>query len=298
MLKRWTPAVAAFFGTLFLLYAMHYLIKPSEKQINYKAAQCKAPPHDCWDGWSKESFPACTTLKRPTRVRGEVYQAGAQICYKSVFYSLERTTFLIAGWFVLWVILVSRALERVVYYVVFARRQLRWTAAAAIILNLWSVWYSCSMPIQYLNDSNYDYFYSQLYYSLSELFIFTVAVILVDRTQDLNTYVVNYALGTSLYHMLQLMLDENIIFNPAWRAMGRNIAFLSFDFMYSVVFYHSGGGGNARRRWVFVVATVIINFLLFQFVFADSASNQLLQHDQGGSAQRVDAAGAPVQVKP
>ncbi len=270
------PVISGFIGSLIVLYIAHAVVTPSERNKGFSTSTCQAPPSDCWDGWAKESFPPCIKAQKPTLVRGDLYDTGDIICYKAVYYNIEPQTFKIACWFIFWALLTSRIIERTINVLLFQRTP-RWSIAFGMTVSFWSVWYSCSVIIHYLNDSNYEYFGSQMFFSLTELFVFIIAGYLVDARTTLPPTLLHIALGTSLYHIFQLLLDEKFLFfgNPSFKAILRNIGLFSGDAFFSYAF--ASVRLINRRQWMFVVGVMFGNFIMFQFIFADSASYSVMQ---------------------
>jgi hypothetical protein len=141
--------------------------------------------------------------------------------------------------------------------------------ALVTLLEIPAIWYSCSVLIHYYNDSFYDFYYSQLYYTLSEVAIYITATYLLDSKIQLPNKKIAFAvMGTAIYHMLQLNMDEPfLLFSP--RPL-RNILLFMPDLLTTINLWkiHSPVG---KDGW-FIIQAVIFNFLAFQLLFADKAS--------------------------
>jgi hypothetical protein len=141
-----------------------------------------------------------------------------------------------------------------------------------VVIDFWSIWYSISVMIIYLNDSFYDMFWSQLYFSITEVFVFICAVSMSHSHKALPQYLIDAALGTSLFHIVQLCTDEKLLFfgDQIFITMVRNVALISSDVLFSVAFWKIGRG---QKKNAFVVT--VLHLMFFQLAFADYASFKL-----------------------
>jgi hypothetical protein len=122
--KRYVGAlVAAFVGAMAVIYAMHAPLITHQSDLNidgvhrfegatdpFDPLKCTKPPSECWDGYSKKGGFVCVTPDKPMSLRGGqvVAQPGKEFCYKSIYFNLERSTFSIVAWFLIWFMLASR----------------------------------------------------------------------------------------------------------------------------------------------------------------------------------------------
>ena len=264
------PVLTGFLGTMLVMSIWYATLNPAPALRDFTPSTCTAPPHSCWDGWQKETFPTCTYFGSNTLVRGEMVKAGTKLCYKTVYVNVEPRLLYIVGWFMFWALLTSRAIERIAQLVLFERR-FRLIFVVGVVLNFWSVFYSCTVLIHYLNDVNFRFWASQMYFSLSELFVFGTAVYLMDDRVTLPPSVIYAAMGTAMYHVFQLLLDENLlVIGKPGRLVIRNLALFSSDFLFSIAF--RAHLPNSRRKWLYIGSIMVANLLTFTFIFADDAS--------------------------
>jgi hypothetical protein len=268
------PVAVGYLTTLLILFIQGTIVTPANPSPAFDPSQCIQPPFSCWDGYQKEHFGKCTTYKWPVRIRGKQFEAGQGSCYKSIYWNVDGTTFHILALFSLWIILVTKSMERLA--LALFSGQLNYLLAIGVLVDLHSVFYSVIVLIHYNNDHFYDMIWSQSYFSFSEIFTFTVASYLLDKRAVLPLALVRMTFGVAAYHAIQLILDEKLMF--LWlhtpRTLIRNSALLTPDLFFGIVLYRKSAIEN-KRDFYFIVCAILANFVLFQFIFADGASFSL-----------------------
>jgi hypothetical protein len=204
--------------------------------------------------------------------------AGERTCYKAVYWNIDKATLVILAWFVAWVALVLKALERFVNKAV--ANTLRWPAFAAILAAMPSLWYGFIVMIHYHNDFWFNFYTSQLYFTLTEAFVFVTMTVLLDRAALVPAPMWYVAAGTSAYHMLQLLLDEGSNIIQGVR-LGRTAHMLLGDAASSVVLWLLGrschNDPKSSRTAIRVASVVLAEWLVFNLVFGDAASSGFSQ---------------------
>ena len=221
--------------------------------------------------------------------------AGERTCYKAVYWNIDKATMIILAWFVTWVALVLKAMERFVQKV--AARACRWPAFAAIFTAQPSLWYSFIVMIHYHNDFWFNFYSSQLFFTATEAFVFVAMMILLDKKKLIPAPLWYAAAGTSGYHIFQLLLDEggNIVRGIR---LGRAVHMLLGDVTSSAVLWMLGRNCHNEPKLAKValrVALVVLaEWLTFNLVFGDAASSGFSQRIHMG---RVHQAGVHHDVR-
>jgi hypothetical protein len=300
--KRWRSlsaavlaVAAAYVISLFVIYVAHVIVLPSQPGLHeadpvhrppgatdpFDPRQCKAPPADCWDGYNKAGGIVCYRPSKPTPLRGNQFISPAEetICYKAIYFNVEWSSLAIVAWFLLWFVLASRGLERMV--ALYLKGKLRWRAAVAVAVNQYSIWYSVSVLAHYINDSFMEFYWSQLYFTLSEIATYLIVVMLLDRNVSLPYPLLVMGCGISVYHITQLLLDEFSGMLTSQKALFRDLVFISIDLTYLVAYFSDApfrraAQNSTRRTLVNIFQVVVCNALIFNLFFADRASFLLL----------------------
>ena len=219
-------------------------------------------------------------MMHDTIIHGELIPAGQHTCYKAVFWNIEPATLHVVAWLVLWAYAVIRAMERAI--ALLSAGFLRWFALSAIIAVQPSLWYGFSVMLHYTNDFWYNFYTSQLFFTLTEAAVFATLALLLDRRRGVPPAVWYAACGTAVYHIVQLLLDEgsNML---AGQRVGRGVHMLLGDSTNAVVLWRLraqclGDEPPARRAAAVVAAVVAAEWALFNFVFGDAASTGLSTH--------------------
>ena len=241
-------------------------------------AKCKltSPLSTCWDGLAKTGGYKCPTMLHDTVIRGQTVPAGSSTCYKAVYWNTEPTTLAVFAWLLAWVAVVLKAYDRMLACLLGST--LRFSAAAAVITGQVSLWYGFHMMIQYTNDFWFNFYRSQLFFTLSEALVFCTMVVLLHRSAAVPQALWYTAAGTSSYHILQLVLDEgqNLLGQGGGGRLGRDTHMLVADVMYLVALRHTGqqlyGSRQLRHVLVRVGGIAAAEWLLFQACFSDAAS--------------------------
>ncbi len=181
------------------------------------------------------------------------------------------------GWFLLWFLMASRGLERLAS--AWLEGQLCPWAAAAVLVNQASLWYSTSALIHYTNDYWFDFYWSQMYYTLSEGYLYVLAAVLLRRDAQPPLLMLVAALGVAVYHIAQLLLDEALNMAVSMHALRRGTLLLVTDVSYigalvmASVSRRALQQGSSRVRFAAQVAVAaVLNAAVFYLVFADRAS--------------------------
>jgi hypothetical protein len=134
------------------------------------------------------------------------------------------------------------------------------------------------MIIHYTNDYWFDFYWSQMYYTLSEGYLYIVTAVLLHREAQVPLVAVIMALGVAGYHISQLLLDEALNMMMSLHALRRGTFLLLTDASYIIalvaapVFQRALQQMGVRRLALQVFAAAIANAVVFYLVFADSAS--------------------------
>ncbi|KAI3657645.1 hypothetical protein MP638_001364 [Amoeboaphelidium occidentale] len=284
------PAISGYVACLIVLYCAHFFLISSDELTPssdphfitgatdpFNPLKCQRPPTDCWDSYMKKGGYSCVKVKQDTLLRNQfLLKAGERSCYKAVYYNLERTTFIIASIFIFWAILVFKAVERIASALFVGK--LRYSFTVAILFNMWSLWYSSSILIHYFNDAFYEFFYSQLYFSLSDLVVFICGTYLLVQKTTLPIEILSVCLGINAFHIIELLLDEHfLIFNPNFGLVLRNLALFFADFLFIVSVWSLKTFKHAflysKRKILYtILGSIVFNFTVFRLLFADHAS--------------------------
>lgn len=241
-------------------------------------AQCKlsAPLKTCWDGLAKSGGFRCPTMLRDTVIRGTFMPAGASTCYKAVYWNTEPAALAVFAWLLAWIALVLKAYDRM--FSCLLCRNLRVSAALAVVTGQVTLWYGFQMMVHYTNDFWFNFYRSQLFFTLSEALVFSTMIVLLHKSAGLPKVLWYAAAGTSAYHILQLVLDEgqNLLGQGGGSRLGRDTHMLVADTVYLAALQYIGLELYGPRRALHVLprigAVVLAEWLVFQTCFSDAAS--------------------------
>ncbi|KAI8901318.1 hypothetical protein BC833DRAFT_157740 [Globomyces pollinis-pini] len=261
-----------FIVCLIVVISSHLYLIPSESEKQFNPTKtCTEPPLGCWDGYNKEYY-KCIQYTTETTIRlGVKFPAGTRNCYKSLYLNVDANTLYIFGWLFFWCILTSRVIEMMV--IALLNRKARYLTCLAIVSNIPTVWYGCFVMMHYLNDRYYPMFYSQIYFSVTEIFSMMVMALHVNSKNQKYPYLLLMVGGTALCHALQLGLDESLM-NFDWRIILRNCLLMIGD-VFTTFSTWNLIGKSIRRKGVYFILICICEIILFQLLFADFASFQL-----------------------
>jgi hypothetical protein len=113
--------------------------------------------------------------------------------------------------------------------------------------------------------------WSQVFYSIGEIFTALVLLFNADRTRRCNTMLNNIIVGNALLHAVQMLADEKLVFNA------RNIAFLIGDISVFGFGTLMEGQSNSNRDWLIRCSFTFIGMITFQLFFADSHSMSIFK---------------------
>jgi hypothetical protein len=204
--------------------------------------------------------------------------AGERTCYKAVYWNADKATMVIVAWFVAWVALVLKSVDHFISMVL--SQSCRWPAFAAIATAQPSLWYSFVLMIHYHNDYWFNFYSPQLFFTITETFVFITMVILLDRKKVIPAPLWYCAAGTSAYHIFQLLLDEggNIVRGVR---LGRAVHMLLGDATSSAVLWMLGRSCHNETKLgkvaLRVALVVLVEWLTFNLVFGDAVSSGFLQ---------------------
>lgn len=231
---QFQKAASIIFGlliTIITIYIAHAIVIPQQDSFD-PTSTCTAPPTDCWDGYNKPYY-KCVTYEKDTLIRpGVLIKAGQKNCYKSVYFNLDPTALYIFIWLLIWSTLTTRAFELIFFK--YFTGNLRKSPAIAIILQIPSIWYACSVIIHYLNDRYFPMYYSQLFFTVSE--IYSMCILMLHLTKDGKIYknLLVVMASVSIFHIIELGIDEPFFVSKNLGASIRNLMFLAGDL--SIVF--------------------------------------------------------------
>jgi hypothetical protein len=269
--KLCQQALGASIGTsvcLLIIFVAHAHLIPSESSFN-PASSCSSPPLDCWDGLSKPHY-KCVTYEQDTILRsGVAIKAGQRSCYKSVYFNLDSTAFAMIAMFFIWASLTSRAVEAMIVALL-NDGKIRWPVVAGLITSMPSVWYVCSVMIHYMNDRYFPYYYSQLFFTLSELSCQIISIIHVPKNEPVFRYALVYLGGTALSHLIQICMDEPFLVTSNPGTTFRNFSLFIGD-AFNLYAAYTLSGKWRRKIWYFAWVSTV-QLIAFYFFFADKAS--------------------------
>ena len=127
-------------------------------------------------------------------------------------------------------------------------------------------------------DYWFNFFYSQIFFTVSEAFVFCCAIALVDKTTQVPQPVWYAAAGTSAYHILQLVLDEghNMLGRGGWHRLGRDTHMVLGDSIHLVALVMAGRqmfpGRKSRDVLLRIAIVAACEWVVFHTCFADAAS--------------------------
>jgi phage shock protein PspC (stress-responsive transcriptional regulator) len=222
-------AASTIFGLLvaiITIYIAHVIVVPQQESFN-PTKTCTNPPTDCWDGYNKP-FYKCITYEKDTFIRpGVIIKAGDKNCYKSVYFNLDPTALYMFIWLLIWSTLTTRAFELMFFKQLTGN--LRKSPALAIILQIPSIWYVCSVMIHYLNDRYFPMYYSQLFFTFSEIYSMVVLMLHLSKDEKVYKNLVIFMVSVSIFHVIELGMDEPFFVSKNLNASIRNLMFLAGD---------------------------------------------------------------------
>lgn len=208
------------------IYFAHILVIPTPDTFD-PAATCLKPPLDCWDGYSKPHY-KCMTYDKDTVIRnGVIVPSGTVNCYKSIYFNIDSTALYMFIWMSIWTTVTSRAFESILFNAL--KRTLRVPMAVAISLSVPSVWYVCSVLVHYLNDRYFPMYYSQLFFTMTELFSTIVCILHLNNQGNIYKKLLIGMISISIFHILELFLDEPFFVSSHIAGTIRNLLFLIGD---------------------------------------------------------------------
>ena len=229
---------------------------------------CTEPPLSCWDGLNKPYY-KCVTFAKDTVLRsGVVAKAGSRNCYKSVYFNIDSTAMYMFAWLLVWCVVTVRTVENGIHAI--ATKSIRPKFALAILFSIPSVWYACIIPIHYLNDRYYPMYWSQLYFSLSELYCSVVCAIHITKLNGTFKNALLGMCGTATAHMIQLLLDEPFLISRHFGASLRNVFFFAGDLIIFLAGWEYVS--KAKKAHSIVAGVAFAQLIMFHTFFADEAS--------------------------
>jgi hypothetical protein len=246
----------------------------------------------CWDFANKYGFHPCT-MGSGQKVRGVVVEQGQITCYRSIIINLESNTALALLVIAFYIVFTSRIAEHL-FDVMLFQRKLRWSVFIAICFSLFPWFYSFTTVFIYINEFRPTMLSSQLYFTLSEIFV--VFVLVAHSSRDyININLLLVGCGTAFSHLLQNLMDE--FFGNTEPNHLRNIFLGAGDVAGMICIFHilrtssssSSSSSNSlnlskensiqqvwKRRIRIVLYVALIEMICFQILFADSASFSFL----------------------
>jgi len=129
--------------------------------------------------------------------------------------------------------------------------------------------------IHYLNDRYYPYYYSQLYFTLSELYCQIIVTAHISRNGKIYPFLLTVLGGTALSHVFQLLMDEPWIISDRLGPTFRNL-FLFFGDLAMVYCAWTILGGKRKGKLVQFFVVCFFKLLVFHIFFADKASFRII----------------------
>ncbi|KAJ3341481.1 mitochondrial import inner membrane translocase subunit tim54, partial [Kappamyces sp. JEL0680] len=179
---------------------------------------------------------------------------GEKNCYKSVYFNLDSTAFTMVALFFLWAGVTSRAVEGMVLALL--EGNLRVSIATALVASIPSVWYVCSVMIHYMNDRYYPYYYSQLFFTISELSCQLIAIAHIRKDARIYRTALIYLGGSALSHIAQLLMDEPLLITSNGGTTFRNLALVAGDAANLYAAWTLSGKWR-RKLWSFVGVCIV-----------------------------------------
>ena len=199
-------------------------------------------------------------------------------CYKSIYINIESNAGLALGVIILFAWFTSRVWEKVAHAIL--SRDVRWIAVFALAANLPSWYYSCKVSFVYVNEYLHLMQRSQLFFALTEMAMTAIVAAHVRGTDPLREPALAAGLATSLFHLVEILLDEQRNLGGGSGALarvvlGRNLLLLAGDaaVLAGLAALSAGLPPRARARaWRAALALLAAELLLFQLCVADEAS--------------------------
>jgi hypothetical protein len=268
-LQRGISVVVATALCILIAAIAHSGLFPKDPSQRFDPSQtCTEPPLSCWDGYNKEHF-KCITYTKDTKIRnGVVFKAGTKNCYKSVYFNLDQTTLLLFFWMFVWAMITSRAIETMVFAAL--NNNIRLPMCLAIIASIPSIWYACAVLFHYLNDRYFPMYYSQLFYTITEILCSLICIVHLERDGPTHTRLLLLMNGTALAHIVQLLADEPLLVFGRSSAILRNVLFFVGD--CSVLWAGLTLIQKSRQKMKIMGIIAITEMIVFHLFFADEAS--------------------------
>lgn len=217
-------------------------------------------PGTCFDKALKHGYPRCTGGTNQM-VRGVLIPQGKFTCYKSIEFNLEMNSAIVFLVFFIFCSTVARIIEYLI--TLFFEENLRMSILFPLVAEYFPCYYSWNMVFTYLNEFMHPMFWSQSFFTATEMCILANLIYLADRRNPVHARLINIAAGLALFHFVQALLDE---FSRFFQL--RNLLFLTSDLAVFLYFRSFKG----RKFWRQAVGTSLAAFLVFQLFFADLAS--------------------------
>lgn len=251
----------SFTGCILIIYFAH--LAPAAVKSSFSPLTCTRPPLECWDSQNKEIFGKCTKNTMETIVRGITIPAGSVNCYKSMYVNMDAGSFGIITVLVLWIQVMNLGFSNL--FTAIQNKRLSTIALLGFIAQIPSVWYGAGTLMHYLNDHFFSFWYSQIWFSGTEVFTFIIASFALDQSFN-DPFFINIAAGISLAHIIQLLVDEFTNMNR----IGRNLFLLLGDGLVFAALVQRNSTYKLKFSMIGSITGVLL--ILFHLMFADDAS--------------------------
>eukprot|EP00834_Sanchytrium_tribonematis_P003449 NODE_132_length_16614_cov_0.935392.p8 type:complete len:248 gc:universal NODE_132_length_16614_cov_0.935392:9315-8572(-) len=205
-------------------------------------------PRDC----------SCDCFDR--KIKGTYFDEQYQ--YRSIYFNLDDAILYIFIWSLFYILLLMKFVEKVLTAIFY--RKLEIFAFILGSVSLFSHFFNWWVTFNYLNDRFYRYFYSQMFFSVTELLPGYCIYLLLDGTKP-NFNISNISLGILLMHVYQSLSDQGL------RHLFLNDEFEFHTFVRDALFLFADGSAFVviakYKEWQLEDALRVTNFGLMSKIF-------------------------------
>jgi hypothetical protein len=187
----WIAFAISIIATMSFIFIIHYVIPLAlgafdskyHTPINKGRCYCS-----CFDGLNKGRYG-----------RGR---------YKSVYWNMEKETFIIMGIWFLYFLIFMRTVESVVNLLL--EKKLNFIWFFLLLCSIQPTFYGMWMMWNYINDRIYHLFFHQIYFTITEMINFIVIYLYLDKSNRLGENLLWITLAISSVHVLQSIWDQGL----------------------------------------------------------------------------------------
>ena len=230
---------------------------------------------DCWDVADKHGYPACSGGNGiKGLVRGVKIDSSSSTCYRSIYVNMDLNAGMALGILMFWVWCTSRLWETVLTAAIDS--DIRWPVALALAAGVPSWYYSWKMCFVYTNEYLHMFQRSQWFFTLTELISVSVAAVHIRRSAPVHLRAVSAGLACSLFHLLQLTMDEGAsVLSSSRMKTVRFFLLACGDCTFLICFSQIARPVTKTKLNNMLIMTLLVLvtlFAVFQIAFADGAT--------------------------